>query len=534
MGIYIVSEIDALNGRDDKYINREDIASNGIGRFTPYWARENGNEVELEVMLEEDILDSELGDNGLQVNEWYYCPIRERKSCILNPYLDTVGDTEILMTSVTVPIIHSGKVIGMVGIDLSLSSLQPIIESANDSFIDGMGSFVLTSQNGTVVATDVDKNALGEDIRSLSIANELKADAWLKDKSSLIGWNSSDGNLHAMVPIEFLDKTEPWGLMLVAPKEKILESAINLDNRLTKQNKVIFKWQLVIGAVIAVIALVMIVLFSAVLVKPVIYLSSYLQEMSSGKWDLTQRLKVESKDEFGVLNRSFNEFMEKLHATVGYIHGSVAKVQLAAAQSSEVSSKSNYSSRKQLEDVELVATAIAQLTESAETIARNTERGASKTEEVKLATESGLSVSESTSQAVGHLVDNVSSTMPIVNTLFENSEDIDSILTVIQGIAEQTNLLALNAAIEAARAGEQGRGFAVVATEVRTLAERTQDSISQIREAIEKIQSGTRDVHSAINSSNDKAQNAMQSVEEMKASLSLIDEGIRQISSMGV
>jgi methyl-accepting chemotaxis protein len=130
------------------------------------------------------------------------------------------------------------------------------------------------------------------------------------------------------------------------------------------------------------------------------------------------------------------------------------------------------------------------------------------------------------------LAKDVEEVADVIQKLESDSNNIGGVLDVIRGIAEQTNLLALNAAIEAARAGEQGRGFAVVADEVRTLAQRTQQSTEEIQHMIEQLQSGANNAVQAMKLGRDRAESTVQQAMQAGESLDAIKAAVGTITDM--
>ena len=172
------------------------------------------------------------------------------------------------------------------------------------------------------------------------------------------------------------------------------------------------------------------------------------------------------------------------------------------------------------------------MTQTASLVVQNAEVAVGAASEANSSAKQGQQVIELSAGEMRKLVERMSSAVPIVEELAKNNANITDILGVIEGISEQTNLLALNAAIEAARAGEQGRGFAVVADEVRNLASRTQASVGEIRQVIDKVQAGTQDVVEAIQEGNILANDTALHVQNAVEDLGSIFTSIEAISDM--
>lgn len=229
------------------------------------------------------------------------------------------------------------------------------------------------------------------------------------------------------------------------------------------------------------------------IMEPVQRISDAISRIEATK-DLTLRCDTKVDDEIGQIARHFNSMVESFQSLIREVLTSVEVVNHSCQELSENSMRASEGVGRQLNETDMVATAITEMGATIDEIASNTELAAERAGNTHDNAQQGQVGVEHTIEKIQALAAQLTDSAQVVSELEKDSETIGSVLDVIRGIAEQTNLLALNAAIEAARAGEQGRGFAVVADEVRSLAMRTQESTEEIAGIIQTLQSRTRSI----------------------------------------
>ena len=235
--------------------------------------------------------------------------------------------------------------------------------------------------------------------------------------------------------------------------------------------------------------------------------------------DMTVTFVSHSRDELGDLGQVFNGTVAKIHDLIERVGHTVGQVEWQASQVETVSAHSNQAVSGQRTQIEQVATAMNQMSSTAQEVARSAAAAVSSAHSVNDETVSGRGLVQSQQGSIARLASEIEQSVHVINQLATDSQSISSVLEVIKSIAEQTNLLALNAAIEAARAGEQGRGFAVVADEVRTLARRTQRSTEEIDQMISRLHSGVAAAVKAMGTSHEMANGTVGQSEKVQQAL---------------
>ncbi|EPX9616992.1 methyl-accepting chemotaxis protein [Pseudomonas aeruginosa] len=532
LGLYVVFEPNALDGKDELFVDQPALGSNDKGRFSLYWAQATPGQLESESMIESELADTSSGPSGAAYNAWYTCPKESGQPCVLDPYFDKVGERQLLMTSIAFPLELDGKVIGVMGLDINLSNLQALSEQGNRELYDGVGQVGILSPAGLFAGNSHDAGLLG---KNLAKADPQHAGELLQllaaGKSRL--FNEND-DLKVLQPLQPIPGAKPWGVLLEVPKSALLGPALALERQLDDMRREGTWVELGLGLGAAVLGLLVLWLSARGVTRPILGVAHMLRDIASGEGDLTQRLPHTGRDELGELAGWFNRFLDKLQPIIRDVKVSVRDARSTADQSAAISSQTSAGMQQQFREIDQVATASHEMTATAQDVARSAAQAADAARGADQATRDGLALIDRTTQSIDSLAANLTSAMGQVEQLASSSEEIGSVLEVIRAIAEQTNLLALNAAIEAARAGDAGRGFAVVADEVRNLARRTQDSVEQIRGVIEGLQQGTRDVVDAMHGSHRQAQGSVEQVDEAVAALQRIGEAVTVINDMNL
>ncbi|WP_047046081.1 methyl-accepting chemotaxis protein [Vibrio mexicanus] len=437
---------------------------------------------------------------------WYKDAKAQGSVVVTKPYAD--ASTGNVIISIGTPVRENGRFIGSMFYDVALSGLADLVNSID--LFDAGFLFIVTQDGMTIAHPDVKKN--GESLGSY-----------------MPGVSISEGTQH--VEIDGIDSivelrkvpSENWYVGAVIDKS-IAFSAIDS----LRTSSIIYT---LVGVILSVIGLTFLI---KVLLAPLRALNEAIKDVASGQGDLTKRLDTNTDAEFAELATGFNTFTETLQNQIKQSKAIGAEIMRGTEMTVSGAQESAEAVRSQLHELEQLATAMHEMAVTATEVANNAQGAASAANDADQATQEGSTVVEDTTVSIDNLSARIDQAVEEVHGLESATANIETILKVINDIADQTNLLALNAAIEAARAGESGRGFAVVADEVRTLAQRTQESTTEIRSMIEQLQAGASSVSAAMAESKNTAVEAVDKAQAANIALERIRSSIQQISDMNL
>jgi methyl-accepting chemotaxis protein len=435
---------------------------------------------------------------------WYLLAKEGRKSSFTETYIDATTDQKVL--TAVAPILKNNQFVGAAGGDIFLDEISSILNEID--FLDLGYAYLVTSKGKILSHPDdkyVDKDVselLGQTPPFLSDLNEI-----------------NNKTIVSFIPIKGIESVD-WYVGVVLDSEKAYQPMVNSRN---------------IAIVVVIVSLlatiILLHLLFSYLMKPIHTLNLAIKGISRGDGDLTERILVDSQDEFGELSQNFNGIIETMHHSMKKVKESAANLEQQIDQVRKSSQVGIDMADQQLNRGESVSTAVTELNHSSQEISTNAVTASDLTSGMQAQSNEGLAALNDNIQSIGHLSKIMTQSSDEIEKLSSETKNIASILDVIKGVSSQTNLLALNAAIEAARAGEAGRGFAVVSDEVRELAQRTQEAALEIETMINNLETGTNAVVASMAESQKNSTNSVEKATIADEKMQLIIHTLQQVDN---
>ncbi len=557
-GAFTLWEPDAYDGKDSQYMNH--VQSDASGRFIPYVHRDGAGGITIEPLT---AYETE-GDG-----DYYLIPKNTLEETFIDPFYYALGDQNILVSSMVMPIIRNDRFLGVVGMDILVDTL---VEELKGAVLFDTGYLFMADSSGNVFYHP-DASFMGQSLFDIWSGESaaLLTEAYATGKTvEFDEFSAGQGyeNRYIVTPVSLGDHY--WLVCAAAPVSEI--------NAAATTNLVVGLTTGIIGAVVAAIILLIVI---SRITKPIGPLTKAAAAIELGQVDsnVTESLaKIKSKDEIGLLARS----IEKAVGAISLVASDVRTLSDATERndlSVAIDTSAHHGIYQEVMQVvnsiiaqfnrtlhsintaaEQVNTGAAQVAGGAQALAAGSTEQASSVEELNAsvvliaeqATENEANVKrannfvEQADEGVAASNEHMHQLSAAMAEIGSASSQIASITKVIEDIAFQTNILALNAAIEAARAGEAGKGFAVVADEVRTLAAKSAEAAKKtadlIQNSVDTVEKGTQltaqtaEILQAVGESTRKVTESFDKIEQASAeqagAIEQVKQGLEQVSAV--
>lgn len=517
--VWTAWEPNALDGLDEQYAGMEGFDSKG--RYNPYFYYDG------ETIKVEPIEDYEESD-------FYTLALQSGEEQATEPYTYEIDGSTIFMTSLVVPIKENGSVIGVVGVDLALDTLEQLV--LKHTYYE-TGFSRLMSNEGILIVHPTPER-VGEISGDFDAENGARFREVVKqgehyfDKAYSVAMGSD--MYKTFVPVQIGNTSTPWSFGAVVSEAEMLASSKNVTKIVT-----------LVGVFGVMILALITLLITRSITNPIHSLARIGENLAKGDFSRTVDEKLlDRRDEIGMLakilesiSQNLIDIIKKVMAKADQVTISAEKLNDHAEQTTtlskqtlaslvELSSGANVATESAEESVkamEEMATGVMRVAEASTTVSVKSNDMTEKAVDGQVAVETAVSQMKLIQQGTDE-------TSRMMEALRDDAKEVTEIIELITDITEQTNLLALNAAIEAARAGEAGKGFAVVADEIRKLANQTGESASKINQIIYEIQERTNETATAMNEQKTNSEQGLILIENVGEMFHNIIRSIQEVS----
>jgi methyl-accepting chemotaxis protein len=516
-GTYTAWEPNALDGLDDTYRNKRETGTDQTGRFLAYWTRDASAKIGLQTLVEYD--SRALHPNGVMKGGWYIGPSENGVESVLDPLPYVVQGKNVLLATLSVPIVINGKFSGVGGADFNLDFVQKLAEGVSAQIFDGHNGVTIISNMGLVVASSGHPELIGKSYAPQS--HDWAADLRIvQEGKGSVRLDPQNNVFRAFSPIELGLTKKPWSVLIEVPRSVALNDSTVLGTQLADRNQSAAFWQIGIGLLVITLGVGAMWLVAGGIVRPVRDCLNFAQGIAQGTLD--QTLSIATKDEIGGLAGALSQMQANLaqaHAQRALDQASGADERQAAMRS--IADQLEESVKQSATNVTRIAQQMDESARSMSDLAANSSRQAGVVSQAAVQASANVqtvaSAAEELSASIQEIGTQIARSTTVVaeavkvaqeaneqmGATTQSAERIGGVVQLIQSIAGQTNLLALNATIEAARAGDAGKGFAVVASEVKNLASQTARATEEIAGQVSDMQRATQESGAMIRTVSD-------------------------------